>query len=77
MRYELYPLVSAEIPDFDLIAALNKGYYQALSGRESCQTLICLYWKLPPDEIINEAKIRNIPSFSRFLEAAASLTGRW
>ena len=76
MRYELYPLVSAEIPDFDLIAALNKGlfprHYLAANPAKLLSAYIGSYLR---DEIINEAKIRNIPSFSRFLEAAAFSNG--
>lgn len=76
IRYELYPLVSAEIPDFDLIAALNKGllprHYMAAKPEKLLSAYIGSYLR---DEIINEARIRNIPSFSRFLEVAAFSDG--
>lgn len=76
MRYELYPLVSAEIPDFNLIKALNSGllprHYLATNPDKLLSAYIGSYLR---DEIMTEAKIRNITSFSRFLEAAAFSNG--
>ncbi len=76
MRYELYPLVSSEIPDFDLLKALNSGllprHYLAKKHEKLISAYIGSYLR---DEIITEAKIRNITSFSRFLEAAAFSNG--
>lgn len=76
LRYELYPLVSAEIPDFDLLKALNSGllprHYLSNNPRKLLSAYIGSYLR---DEIINEARIRNIASFSRFLEAAAFSNG--
>lgn len=47
MRYELYPLVSSEIPDFDLLKALNNGllprHYLAKKTRKA---YFCLYRQL-------------------------------
>ena len=64
MRYELYPLVSAEIPDFDLLKALNRGllprHYLASNPDKMLSAYIGSYLR---DEIITEAKIRNITSF--------------
>jgi predicted AAA+ superfamily ATPase len=72
LRYELYPLVSNEIPDFDLLKALNNGllprHYRAANPQKLISAYIGSYLR---DEIIAEAKIRNISSFSRFLEVAA------
>lgn len=76
IRYELYPLVSAEIPDFDLLKALNNGliprHYLAGKSDKLISGYIGNYLR---DEIASEARIRNIPSFSRFLEAAAFSNG--
>lgn len=76
LRYELHPLVSAEIPDFDLIKALNNGllprHYLSNNPRKLLSAYIGNYLR---DEIITEARIRNITSFSRFLEAAAFSNG--
>ena len=76
LRYELYPLVSAEIPDFDLIRALNSGllpkHYLSANYRRLLSAYIGSYLR---DEIMTEARIRNIRSFSRFLETAAFSNG--
>jgi len=76
VRYELFPLVSSEIPEFDLLKALNNGllprhYLSANPGR-LLSGYIGSYLR---DEIIAEARLRNITSFSRFLEAAAFSNG--
>ena len=76
IRSELYPLVSAEIPDFDLIKALNHGllprHYMATDPSKLLSGYIGSYLR---DEIISEARIRNITTFSTFLEAAAFSNG--
>lgn len=76
LRYELYPLVSAEIPDFDLLRALNNGllprHYLSSTAAKLNSAYIGNYLR---DEIQNEARIRNIGSFSRFLESAAFSNG--
>jgi uncharacterized protein len=76
LRYELYPLVSSEIPEFDLLKALNNGlipkHYLSINAKKKISAYIGNYLK---DEIAAEAKIRNIQSFSRFLEAAAFSNG--
>ena len=76
VRSELYPLVSAEIPDFDLIRALNNGllprHYLSNNPSKLLSGYIGSYLR---DEIIAEARIRNIESYARFLEAAAFSNG--
>jgi predicted AAA+ superfamily ATPase len=76
VRYELYPLVYKEIPDFDLLRALNNGllprHYLAKNADKLLSAYIGSYLR---DEIITEAKIRNIGSFSRFLEMASFSNG--
>jgi uncharacterized protein len=76
LRNELYPLISVEIPDFDLLKALNSGllprHYLAKNPEKLLSAYIGSYLR---DEIIGEAKIRNITSFSRFLEVAAFSNG--
>ena len=76
LRHELYPLVSAEIPDFNLVRALNWGllprHYLSANPEKLLSAYIGSYLR---DEILTEAKIRNIISFSRFLEAAAFSNG--
>jgi predicted AAA+ superfamily ATPase len=76
LRYELYPLVSAEIPNFDLLKALNNGLlprlYDAGNAKKMLSAYIGSYLR---DEITAEAQIRNVPSFGRFLEIAALTNG--
>ncbi|MCL4484639.1 MAG: AAA family ATPase [Bacteroidetes bacterium] len=76
LRYELYPLIYHEIPDFDLIRALNNGllprHYLSSNAGKFLSAYIGSYLR---DEIMAEAKIRNIASFSRFLEMAAFSNG--
>lgn len=76
LRYELYPLVWAEIPDFDLSRALNHGllprHYLSPNPRRLIDAYIGNYLK---DEIVAESRIRNIGAFSRFMEAASFSNG--
>ena len=76
LRYELFPLVSKEIPNFDLLHALNNGliprHYLADDATEMRRSYIGDYLK---EEIAAEALVRNIPAFSRFLEAASFSNG--
>ena len=76
LRYELYPLVYKEIPDFDLIRALNHGLLPRHYLSNKPEKLISAYLgSYLRDEIMAEAKIRNISSFSQFLTAAAFSNG--
>lgn len=76
LRYELFPLVYPEIPDFDLLRALNHGllprHYLSERPRALLESYVGEYLK---EEIAAEALTRNIPAFSRFLEAAAFSNG--
>jgi predicted AAA+ superfamily ATPase len=76
IRYELYPLVFPEIPDFDLSKALNHGLLPRHYLSSSPQRLVSAYiGSYLNDEIMAEARIRNISAFSRFLEIAAFSNG--
>lgn len=76
LRYELYPLISQEIPDFDLIKALNNGMLPRHYLTDNPKKLISAYiGNYLRDEIIAEARIRNVNVFTRFLEAAAFSNG--
>jgi predicted AAA+ superfamily ATPase len=76
LRYELYPLIQAEIPEFNLLKALNNGllprHYLAEKPKKLIEAYIGSYLR---DEIVSEAKIRNINAFNQFLEAAAFSNG--
>lgn len=73
---ELFPLVSPEIDDFDLLRALNHGlipnHYLGDDPGRLVQAYIGTYLK---EEIAQEAVVRKLPAFSRFLEAAAFSNG--
>jgi len=76
LRYELFPLISQEIPDFDLLRAINNGLLPRHYLSENPQRLLSAYiGSYLKDEIMAEARIRKINSFSRFLEAAAFSNG--
>jgi len=76
LRYELYSLISQEIPNFDLIRAINDGLLPRHYDSANSKKLISLYLgNYLRDEIVAEAKNRNVEIFSRFLEAAAFTNG--
>jgi predicted AAA+ superfamily ATPase len=72
LRYELYPLIFPEITDFDLLRALNHGllprHYLGQNAKKLHAAYIGSYLK---DEILSEARVRDVESFSRFLDVAA------
>lgn len=72
IRKVLHPFVSAEIPDFDLDKAVNYGmlprHYLMENPQKRLQAYIGDYLQ---QEIIAEALVRNLDSFTRFLEVAA------
>lgn len=76
LTYSLDPLVSAEIPDFDLIKAVNNGmiprHYMIENPQKRLQSYVGTYLR---EEIQNEAVVRQLTSFNRFLEVAAQTDG--
>lgn len=76
VRKVLYPLVSAEVPDFDIVKAVNNGmiprHYLVDNPWERFRAYINVYLN---EEIREEAISRNLQSFSRFLEVAAQSDG--
>ena len=72
----LFPLVSAEIPDFDLERAIQNGmiprHYMVANARNRLKSYIELYLK---EEIMEEAAVQNVDDFIRFLEVAAISDG--
>ena len=72
----LYPLVSAEIPDFDINRAVNYGmipsHYLAQNPSRRLAAYIDIYLK---EEIKEESLVRNLNAFHRFLEVAALTDG--
>ena len=79
VRNVLYPLVSAEVPNFDLVKAVNRGmiptHWLSESERQlkkRQQAYISVYLK---EEIAAEALVRRLSSFSLFMEVAALTNG--
>lgn len=76
LRTVLYPLVSAEIPDFDLLHAIQNGmlprHYTVQNATRRLQAYIGDYLT---EEIRAEALSRNLLSFTRFMEVAAQCSG--
>lgn len=68
----LYPLVYAEIPDYDFDRALQNGmiprHYDVKDARVRLKNYVNLYLK---EEIEEEALVRDIDTYERFLEVAA------
>src|SRR3970040_393825 len=69
-RYEMHPLVSAEVGDLNLLRALHRGvipaHYSEEDYRRSLQAYVRDYLK---EEVFDEGLTRNIPAFSRFFDA--------
>jgi predicted AAA+ superfamily ATPase len=69
-RYEMFPLVSAEIEIADLLTVLNRGmipsHYLDEQYQKSLRAYTTDYLK---EEVFAEGLTRNIPAFSRFFEA--------
>ena len=76
IREILHPLVSAEIPNFDLIKAINHGlmpeHYLSPNPRKKLQAYVGYYIQ---EEIRQEAQLRNLRTFVRFLDIAALTNG--
>lgn len=74
--YTLYPLVSAEIPDFELERAIQNGmiprHYMVSNARNRMKAYVDLYIS---EEIVKEAAVQNADDFIRFLEIAAISNG--
>jgi predicted AAA+ superfamily ATPase len=71
-RFEMHPLVFPEVPEMNLLRALNRGllpahYLDEEYGR-SLKAYVRDYLK---EEVFDEGLTRNIPAFSRFFDAMA------
>lgn len=75
-RFELYPLVTKELEDFNLQKALDAGllpaHYLSPDSELDLKAYVHDYLK---EEIQAEALTRNLPAFSRFLQTAAICNG--
>jgi uncharacterized protein len=76
LRYELYPLSFSEIPEFNLLRALNQGLLPKHYDAKNFQNLISAYiGAYLEEEILAETKIRDLQVFHGFLEKAAFANG--
>lgn len=77
--HSLFPLTYRELGgDFDLIAALRFGTLPPVIGRPDgfCRRFLKAYAQTYlKEEILQEALVRNVPAFGRFLELAADQSG--
>ncbi|MBL7072637.1 MAG: ATP-binding protein [Candidatus Omnitrophica bacterium] len=70
-RYEMFPLVFPEVEKLELLRVLNHGmipvhYLQNQGYQKSLKAYVQDYLK---EEVFAEGLIRNVPAFSRFLDA--------
>lgn len=69
-RYEMFPLVSAEVGAVDLLKVLNRGmipsHYLSDGYRRSLDAYVRDYLK---EEVFAEGLTRNVPAFARFFDA--------
>lgn len=70
-RYEMFPFVTAEIANYDILRVLKQGmipthYLQVQEYRRSLEAYVQDYLK---EEVFAEGLTRNIAAFSRFFEA--------
>ena len=72
----LYPLVSSEVPQFDIEKAINDGmlpkHYLAKNAEKMLAAYVDIYLK---EEIKAESIVRNLDAFQRFMEIAALTNG--
>ena len=71
-----YPLVSAEVPDFNLVRAVTNGmiprHYMVENAANRLKGYVEVYIK---EEVVEEALVRDLDAFSRFVEVAAIMDG--
>jgi len=69
-RYELFPLVSRELKDLDLLRVLNRGLIPSHYFQENYQkSLVGYIQDYLKEEVFAEGLARNIPGFARFFDA--------
>jgi len=69
-RYEMFPFVSAELEELDLLRVLNRGMIPAHYLLEGYSKALRAYTQdYLKEEVFAEGLTRNIPAFSRFFDA--------
>ena len=75
-RFEMFPLVTAEVPDFDLLRALSNGlmpsHYQSARPNRGLYSFVRDYLR---EEIAAEAHARNLSAFAKFLDMVGIMNG--
>ena len=74
-RFEMFPLSMTEIPDFDLLRAINHGLLPRFYIERNPRNLDSYLSNYLETEIYNEAYVREVAAFSRFLSALAYCHG--
>ena len=74
--FRLHPLTWREVPEFDLLRALNRGlipqHYDAARHRRALSGYVDAYLK---EEVFDEGLTRNVAAFSRFFDALSFCHG--
>jgi len=71
-RYEMFPLVTHELNNWNLLRVLNRGMIPNHYLKESYKKALRAYSQdYLKEEVFDEGLTRNIPSFSRFFDAMA------
>jgi predicted AAA+ superfamily ATPase len=69
-RYEMFPFVSVELDQLDLLKVLNQGLIPAHYFQNMYQKSLKAYTRdYLKEEVFDEGLTRNIPAFSRFFDA--------
>jgi len=75
-RFEMLPLVTAELENWDLLSVLNRGLIPShYLDEKYIRSLRAYSQDYLKEEIFAEGIVRNIPSFSRFYDAMAYTHG--
>ena len=76
-RYEMFPLVTPELEDWNLLRALNHGMIPDHYLKESYKKALRAYTQdYLKEEVFDEGLTRNIPAFSRFFDSMAYSHGQ-
>lgn len=71
-RFEMFPLVSVELKNLDLLRALNHGMIPIHHLEDNPEKSLRAYTQdYLKEEILAEGLTRNVPAFSRFFDAMA------
>lgn len=76
-RYEMFPFVTSELKDWNLLNILNRGmipdHYLKENHKKSLRGYTQEYLK---EEVFDEGLTRNVPAFSRFFDSMAFSHGQ-